>query len=241
MAEDTSIKADEIDWWQTDGKRRADHEVHRAMAYDIMNMAQTRGNIRVLSFPGPTWLWEQSTQDMFPQFDLRFHGLERDADIHKKLQRRMLGFPATYSLCRKPQSLQDFARAFDRRRRKIDITYLDWMGTWSREKKEDLHALFRSGLMADDGLLKLTIALRRGRPETTDELRDLAHDLPLMFYDERSRDTYTSNIKVRGIPHWVQNTAEEYDMDLQPSLAAVYYSQGGAPQLQLLFRNQTKS
>ena len=77
------------------------------------------------------------------------------------------------------------------------------------------------------------------------ELTDLSYDLPLAFYDARGEDKYTSNLKVRGIPHWVQNYAkEQFDIDMRPLMASVYYSSTGIsqqtqPQLQIVLLRET--
>jgi hypothetical protein len=71
------------------------------------------------------------------------------------------------------------------------------------------------------------------------ELEDQSYDLPMTFYDARGEDKYISNVKVRGVPHWISQRAASYGVRLRPIMAHIYYSKCGSgasqPQLQLMF------
>lgn len=241
---DNSVAPSKIDWGCNTAKREADITLFRAIAYDLLLLSASRGEkaaINVLSFPGPDWFWEKGLCDAFQRRRFRFTGIERDVEVWKKLKRGAAADPAKFRMCEKPCSFAEFVGARSARSKPFDLVYLDWMGTWSKEKKKDLDILFDKQLLGVGGLLTLTLSLRRGQPETNDELHDLSYDLPLAFYDARGESKYTDNIKVRGIPHWVEQRAlNEYDITLRPLLASVYYSETGLssqvqPQLQLLF------
>ena len=139
-----------------------------------------------------------------------------------------------------PMSFVEFSSAFRGRCSPFHIVYLDWMGSWSKDKKSDMDALFKSGMLAEGGLLLMTVSLRRGSLETIEEMQDISYDLPMTFYDSRGKDKNADTIKVRGIPHWVQERAADQDISLRPIMATVYYSSTGIsgqtePQLQLMF------
>ena len=239
---DQSIAPNDISWVGNTAKRVADQTMYRAMAFDIQRMRKPRSrkDIRVLSFPGPTWMWEQGLADAFPTSHFAFLGVEQDKQVWRKLASRPM--PGNYKMIKEAATFKSYAQAHQQDSSHFDVIYLDWMGTWSRDKKADLGSMFAGGMLAVGGVLVLTLSLRRGRPETMDELHDMAYDLPLAFYDARGEDKYVSNIKVRGIPHWVVATAEdEYHIKLRPLMASVYYSTTGVgakqtqPQLQLMF------
>jgi hypothetical protein len=236
-----SIDPDRIDWGCNTGKREADITMYRAMAYDLLMIGASKKHISVLSFPGPDWLWEKGLCDAFNRRSFKFTGIEREPKIWRKLEQGAAVSPEKFKMHDKPCSFVEFANTRNARNKPFDLVYLDWMGTWSNDKKQDLEQLLAKKMLAPGGLLAMTLSLRRGNPRTNEELHDLSHDLPLAFYDARGRDKYVSNIKVRGIPHWVQQRAnEEYGVELRPLLASVYYSVTGLsdqvqPQLQLLF------
>lgn len=240
----TSISPNDISWEGNSAKRTADQTMYRAMAFDVQRMRApgSSDGIRVLSFPGPTWLWEQGLAEAFPSARFAFYGIEQDEVVWHKLAQMAALLSGDYNMLNGPATFQDYAKAHQKASSPFDVIYLDWMGTWSREKKADLNSMFASGMLAVGGVLVLTLSLRRGRPETMDELHDMSYSLPMAFYDARGEDKYVSNVKVRGIPHWVVETAEdEYGIKLRPLMASVYYSTTGIganhtqPQLQLMF------
>ncbi len=240
-----SVDPNEIAWNANTAKREADHTIYRAMAYDISCQRRRTGKrLRVLSFPAKTWAWELGLAECYPDIPMEFLGLEQDASVYKQTKKFAAGFPRSFSMTDTPVSFQRFAASY-RRRRPFDVVYLDWMGTWSKEKKEDISMLFDRQLLAVGGLLLVTVSLRRGRACTLEELADLSYDLPLAFYDARGEDKYTSNLKVRGIPHWIQNYAHSmHDVSMRPIMASVYYSRTGLstqtqPQLQILMLRES--
>ena len=201
-----------------------------------------RDKVEVLSFPGDSWMWERSIDEAFDTLNFRFTGLERAPGIHRNTVRQADLLPARFQTTKSPMDFNCFAQGRDKRHKQFDLIYLDWMGTWSREKKVNIRNLFEADMLAVGGLLLLTLSLRRGRPETMEELKDLSYDLPLMFYDARGEDKYTRSLKVRGIPHWVEAEAHDsYRVNMRPLMANIYYSKTGVrdgqtqPQLQLLF------
>lgn len=231
-----------MNWRANTAKRQADLTMYQAMAFHLLQQKGTSEKRRtVLSFPGPTWAWEQGLADAFAGLKFDFTGLERDTKVHAKLAKACDYLGANYHMAKSPVSFDEYAV---RCRRSFDVIYLDWMGTWSREKKSDIERLFECDLLRPGGLLIVTVCLRRGRPESIDELHDLSYDLPLAFYDARGRDKYVDSVKVRGIPHWIQNAAHEHRVKLRPLMASVYYSENGkkgecsTPQLQIMMKRE---
>jgi hypothetical protein len=240
-----SIDPSKVAWGLNTAKRAADHMLYRSMAFDLMRQyRRTKKRLSILSFPAETWVWEQALASDFPSVPMEFTGLERNPKIHGRTVRFMEVLSRHFSMTNGPLEFCDFAE-LSTRRRPYDVIYLDWMGTWSMEKKEDIAAMFRNKMLAVGGMLLMTVSLRRGRPETMGELTDLSYDLPLAFYDARGEDKYTSNLKVRGIPHWVQNYAKEnFGIEMRPLMASVYYSSTGLscqvqPQLQIVLLRET--
>jgi len=234
-----------IDWRANTSKRAADLMLFRNLAFDLHKLHnQNSGKtLRILSLPAASWSWEQCLKETFSPIRFSFLGLEKNRKVWQKGS-RLKGI-GPMRMFRLPVSFHEYASQHFRKGRPFDVVYLDWMGTWSKEKKKDIEVLLKHGLLAAGGVLILTVSLRRGYPETNDELSDLSYDLPLSFYDSWGRDKYVNHVKVRGIPHWVENYAlEEHEIRLRPLAASVYYSQTGLsdqvqPQLQLVFVNET--
>lgn len=183
-------------------------------------------------------------REVFSEIPMRFTGLEQDPEVYRKSAKVAAGLPAAFRSLDQPTAFLDFATSG--KKKEFDMIYLDWMGTWSRDKKADIQALFSRRMLAIGGLLLVTVSLRRGFPDTNAELSDLSYDLPLAFYDARGEDKYVNNIKVRGIPHWIQGCAHDNGgFSMRPLMASVYYSRTGIsnqtqPQLQILMLNEPK-
>ena len=237
-ANDTSVTPAQLDWASASAKREVDSLAFRVAASDILSM---RTNVRVASFPAADWTWEHNLMTQFKNHVFHITGIERDPAVYAVGARNAptLGVCAMHP---RPVGLSSFLTTPDLE--PFDIINLDWLGTWSKEKKKDLRRIFeRPTLLRDGGLLLLTMALNRGQPETTDELYELAeNNLAFMVYDERGRDAHTSGFRVRGIPQWVINEADEVGVTLRPLLASVYYSKRAdtsgspAPMVQFMFK-----
>lgn len=239
------IEPSAISWDTNVSKREADMTMYRAMAFDLLQtQANGKKRLKILSFPAQTWRWEIGLQETFPKLPMEFVGIERDAAVHFDMCKFATVLPGNFSTASVPMSFIEYA-ILQYRTRPFNVVYLDWMGTWSAEKKKDIEMLFKNRMLALGGLLIVTVSLRRGQPETTDELADMSYDLPLAFYDARGRDKYVSNIKVCGIPRWIQNYADVgHNIALRPILASVYYSSTGLsnqiqPQLQIMMLRES--
>ena len=94
-----SVAPNAISWGANTSKREADQTMYRAMAFDVQRMrtAKDRKAIRVLSFPGPTWLWEQGLEEAFPTARFEFVGIEQDSRVWKKLKKMASGLSGNFS------------------------------------------------------------------------------------------------------------------------------------------------
>ena len=239
-----SVDPHDIPWKDNDSKRLSDQAAYSNMASDLFRQAEKRGKkpLRVLSFPGAKWLWEQALEESFRKLKFRFTGLERDERVWRKASKMADVLPSRFNLRPRAESFVDYSKSISTKRTRFDLIYLDWMGTWSAEKKSDIDALLSRGCMLEvGGILMLTVSLRRGQPATIEDLEDESNDLSMAFYYAPGRDKSERNLKARGIPGWVQHLAEEdYSMRLRPIMGNVFYScEGGGsqcePQLQLMF------
>lgn len=227
-----------ISWNGNTAKHEANSFMYRSMTYDLMQMKPSGKRLRVLSLPGPTAIWELGLEVTFPMLDFSFTGLERDEKVHARLARQLAGMPSHYKMTPQPCDFQQFAEEQTRRNKPYDVIYLDWMGTWSIEKKENISTLFAAEMLAPGGLLIITVSLGRGGRPTNDELYDLSDELPFAFYDARGQDKHVKSIKVRGIPHWIEVEAAIHNAVMRPIMGSIYYSEintvRATPQLQIM-------
>jgi hypothetical protein len=231
----TTVDPHELDWGDNIHKRQADQVIFEAMAWRLLNCMPRGVPRRVLSLPGASWCWERALDAAYKEERFEFVGVERDARIAEEAKVALNDLPRGYNVPIQAE-FRDYARDYARksRRKRFDIIYLDWMGTWSKEKKADLNALLESDMLAPGGVLLLTLGLRRGRDESMEEIKQLAATggIPLLYHDSRGRNYYFDNAKMLGIPIWVVNRAKSFSVDLHPKLGSVYYSRTGRGQTQ---------
>lgn len=227
-----SKKPATIQWQAIAAKREADQVTFRIAAVDILAL---KGSVKVLSFPSTSWLWEQSLAEFFSPKRFHFTGVERDAAAYRKSLRNQI--PGSNLIkADVMELLQDTAGA-----KGFGIIYLDWMGSWSKEKMANLNTLFSvPERLRTGGLLICTLALNRGRYESMGPIEQMAIDRPFVTYDGRGRDRHTSSFRVKGIPEWVVQAADEKGVKLRPLMANVYYSETGlstnvTPMVQFMF------
>lgn len=87
MTNDQSVDPASVSWEHNETKRASDQTVFRAMAYDLQEKTRRfseRTAVKVLSFPGATFLWEQALAETFYRYKFKFTGLERDKTVHLK-------------------------------------------------------------------------------------------------------------------------------------------------------------
>jgi hypothetical protein len=213
-----------IEWANVTAKRVVEDVTHRGMAIDVMDMGS---RVRVLSFPAAGWIWEQNLMDRFRKIKFDITGIERDPVVHKRSVRTSKSIETgRCSMHPKPCDLRTYLGSAAWKDT-FDIIYLDWMGTWSSEKKQDLRQLFSQPTRLNKGgLLIMTMSLNRGYTNTIGQLSEFADNpIALTTYDERGRDVHTSGIRVRGIPQWIMDEASQHGITMSSIMANVYYSQ----------------
>jgi hypothetical protein len=244
MARDKSVNPATIAWGTNISQREADTAMFYGMSFDLSRQYRKTGKrLRILSFPDETWSWELSLENLFSHIPMEFLGLARNAAIHKKTKKFASVLPRRFEMTDKPVGFQTFA-ASNRKRRSFDVIYLDWLGTWNEEKTDDLCALFHSGLLDVGGLLILTVSLFRGHLVSEKELQDPSLDLPMVFYEARRSSKGASHLKVKGIPQWIQDTADDrFGVKMKPLLTSIHYRTGPSdepqPQLQLMMLRES--
>ena len=235
-----------IDWNANEGKRQANESVMKSIAYYLMQLrSKVDGPLRVLSFPGAGWFWEKDLSDSYPDIQFRFVGLERDAAVYKRAERFAREWKLDMWMTASPCSFAEFAVADTGHGGPYHVIYLDWMGTWSKEKRDDLHLLFNRAMLASGGILILTVALTRGYPGTLRELIEIPKGRikspPVMYQHADGHSDYSKHPKVSGVPHAVAAIASDHGYHLEPLMVNVYNSKTNTstrnqPQLQFTFQ-----
>jgi hypothetical protein len=124
--------------------------------------------IRVLSTPAAGWLWEIGMTDMFPAARFDFVGIERDARVHDATRRNAAKIrkrsQSSFVCCAKPLDSAFYTKSVwpALGEDPYDMVYLDWMGSWTRDKLDELRSVCTSGILRRGGYLRFTVGLTRG-------------------------------------------------------------------------------
>lgn len=219
-----TAKPSEMVWENRTAKRYVDDVVFRAMRRTI-----TPGSLRrVLTNPAASCSWEVAFTRTFAAHPVTFVGVERDPEVHALMCQRMqeLNDPRRKHYFRsteKPIEARDYLRSCDTTE-PFDMIYMDWMGTWSAEKFDQIQTILDRGVLSSGGLLRFTIALNRGR-EARWANRMAGYDSPSFpILDLRDTGRALPHWKLYGVPGLVTAMAEEHGRKATVISAAVYHS-----------------
>lgn len=159
--------------WEAREQKALNHRgIRKALADSILSSSVP---YRVLSFPAAHWLFEQNMASVFADSQFEFVGLECDPKVHpqhietaKTLSSDgffLASFPD-------PLNMREYAAEFDATKTPYDLVFLDWMGTWSKDKKEQLRTVFDNHMINDNGHLAITLMLWRGCGPSSAEISE---------------------------------------------------------------------
>lgn len=141
-------KNESISWKQRTDKRMNDLFLNK---YFIPIM-RSKQEVNVLSMPAARWLWERSLIDFFPDNKFKFLGVERNPEIYSlaKSTAYQLNYQnkkrARFSMAKSVGQLGEAIKRADGtgipEDSVFDIIYADYMGTWTRDKLDDIHAIY---------------------------------------------------------------------------------------------------
>ena len=239
MANESANPA-KLKWMNRVAKRHADEINFRPMAPWVIG----KGRRKILSLPAETFEWEKAYAAMFPDNSADFYGLEEVAPLH----RRMKAYAKTlvsdknyrYEAIGKPMKALEFMNLWPALQEKpFNMIYLDWMGTWGRDKDAQIRAMFKNGLLARHSLFRFTIGLARGRDDCWTHAATSPTDFHIV--DIRGGGGKLPEWKMYGVPQRVIDTAEEYGRVAKLVTAQVYSTftsikRPGTPEVSFLFK-----
>lgn len=225
-----------LNWFNRAAKRHADELSFRAMAHWIVN----KKSASVLSLPASDWIWERQYVDNFPDAKVQFLGLEQNEEVWDRM-----GWAATklnqlndrheFITTDAPCSFMDFARHTDR---KFDVIYLDWMGTWSKDKLKQINIMFDKDMLKNDSIFRLTLGLNRGHPKSWEDLGDVEGDFHIV--DIRGGGGELPSWKTHGVPALVEAVGHDFGRPTKLIAAHVYSSfhtrKAAVPEIVFTFR-----
>lgn len=217
-----STPPEEFNWKTKHTKRECDGKIIQFFK-DYLLDQEHQNPVRVLSFPAGDWMWEDRVQYEFDHLNIHFTGVERDPYVYRKAAK-------SASKIKNGQLFNtDVAQVLNQTKKPWNIAYLDYMGTWSREKVAHMYALAQKDLC---DVLIITIALCRGRPETMDSVFNLLRrsNTP-KFFETIDNDTRIiiqeesmSDAKIRGVPLHIHNIFREFGIFMRLHGGFVYES-----------------
>ena len=224
----SSVDPRRVDWAITENKRKNDALIRQFLIANI----PTKRPFRMLTFPAGQALMEQNLLAAFTGLPVEITGIERNHDIFRALKRTAKHLEETcpkvkFNLQHGPGSFKNYLRNQTVRcdtSDMFDFIYPDYMGTWSREKREDIALIFEKKLLRDGGFLTLTLMTARGRPETIDELQDFIDYDFTAIYQPPERTTKGMQLKSVGVAGLICKMAEDRGIRLEPRIVAFYTS-----------------
>ena len=204
-------------WNKRAAKRFVDEQIFRCMA----SWKLPKKNLcNVLSLPAGSWFWERDFTAAFPNAKINFVGVERNSTVLKtmrrnadslnKLNRRHKFIPVDH-----PVDLADFLKDTDE---VFDMIYLDWMGTWATDKFNQIKTILDREILRKGGLLRLTMALNRGKPSVWKTLCSEYDPTLIGVQDMRAGGNDFSDLpqwKVYGVPGLIIREAAERGVKLK--------------------------
>ncbi len=176
--------------------------------------------VRCLTFPAANWDWECQLAERFPDQRFDILGMEQHPDVYEKLvasredcERRHpnLKLMVTESpmSCLEVLSDSDPGTGYD-------LVYLDYCGTWSGSKKEELTQLFTRNFLKPHSQLHITFQISRGG-----ELAELRRLAPMNscvgirdFRGMVSLNGPRNTVRLQGIPMAIIEHAHRYGITL---------------------------
>tara|TARA_R110002110_G_scaffold8326_6_gene41869 strand:- start:6245 stop:6991 length:747 start_codon:yes stop_codon:yes gene_type:complete len=245
-ANDTSTDPAGIRWESRRAKRHADEIAFNA----IKRWAVPRKYTEILSFPAADWGWESYYAQVFPEGSLDFYGLEQDHRIHpemvKRAEVRPTGLHKRHALepITRPCSFKDYARGYDAEALgAFDMIYLDWMGTWSADKEEQVRLMFNQGMLGSDSIFRFTVSLLRGKPAKWEEACADYEHRGYHIADIRGGGCEVPEWRTHGVPALVEHLGSLAGYQVRTIAAQLYYTYGKThttPQGSFMFRVKKK-
>jgi hypothetical protein len=236
---------EDLNWFKRAAKRHADELCFRAMGPWVTKAP--RKQVRsVLSLPAGNWLWERMLADVFPQHRFLFNGIEQNEKVFDVVQSmgvklNQLYDNHTFRSFERPISFSDYVKIWSESRAvSFDMIYLDWMGTWGRDKCDQIDQIFNEDMLAEDSLLRITIGLNRGNPKSWSELSEVEY-ADFHIVDIRGGGSPLPKWKVHGIPALIEAIGSDYGRTVRLVTAHAYSSyhdgnRSAVPEISFLFR-----
>lgn len=194
----------------------------------------TKRYVNCLTLPASDWIFETSLSRRLPAVKFFFQGVERTPLIHREawsaaLSARLAN--ATLCMTEEPSTVRSFLGHSDRQwKMPFSLVYLDWMGTWSLDKMEQIHRLFLRRAFADTSFLVMTLSLHRGRHECFKRMAryvepgavEAVNRLPMSDRTRRALTTITGPLKIQGVAGFVKQEADYYGYAIEPLRVHVY-------------------
>lgn len=231
--------AADLNWNKNkDPKRENDSRLYSL----IEEFLPAKKYINILTLPASGWCFESGLASKI-QRPLRFTGIEKDDIVFSKAsstrKRLEAKFPDNVFMLHKVDShefLQTTSRQFD-------IVYLDWMGTWSQGKQQELETIFSRKVITHTALLVFTIWEGRGNGPEMDILDKLVKRRTVQFpFEEHVSAEMTPNVKRKtyGVAERVVRLARSEGYDATLAYFSEYKGNSRPPQLSFAFKLKRK-
>jgi hypothetical protein len=229
-----------LDWSEDrEQKRRNDNEVIEAIIRRL-KLGSTRVDdgkpITGITLPADLAAWEQRFAAELQKYSYttEITAIERDPEVLERLRENAENLDTPGLTLKVPDTANNVCQTLEAGTQEpVDFVYLDYMGTWGEDKKQDLGLLFTRGFLKPGSVIALTFSLRRGTGDALQGLKKLAPNYPVRHLciqapgynmlagyrpapkpnlkdGSRPPSPVTKAMRIHGIPHAVVNLAKEY-------------------------------
>lgn len=224
-------------------KRRNDNEVIETIIRRLKlgSMRVDDGKpITGITLPADLAAWEHRFAEELQSYQhvTEITAIERDPEVLERLRENAETLDTPGLTLKVPDTAKNVFQTLEAGTAEpVDFVYLDYMGTWGEDKKQDLRLLFTRGFLKSGSVIAMTFSLKRGTGAALQELKKLSINYPvrhiciqapgnfvLAGYRQAEKPNrkdgsrppapVTKAMRIHGIPHAVVNLAKEHGVAL---------------------------
>ena len=229
------VDVESIHW--PDGKQ-SKRENDTILCKLVSKTLKSNSRASVITLPADKWCFETSLSKALPETKFHFTGIEANSIVFGRSLKTMRKLEDTnptnwYTLVRGKA-----LKLLEQYPVPADVIYLDWMGTWSNEKKEEIETIFSRKLLKEKSMLIFTIWACRGNGPEMDELEESIGKYKVCFpFHKHISCDMTPNIKRKtyGVVNRIYEMAESAGYKAAITHFREYYGNGNQPQFSFAF------
>jgi hypothetical protein len=214
-----NVDTTKLAWATRSCKREQDHKLNARIMHLVEDL---EGPISFLSLPAASWAYENQLAGIHLERQFKFYGVEENIEVYNRGVAQADHLTGLYS-----EESGGSGTEFNMFHHgtttsfldnhpvdSFDVVYMDYFGTWSQAKKEDMRRIARGRL--GGSVLVVTVGLQRGSALTYAEILEHVRygDKTIIdFYEINTRSSLKEGSptwsKVYGVPNCITSIFEQ--------------------------------